>query len=157
MSELADKRHQREGYLNPSELSPVELLDAFFSQLRHPGLSDRPSAEIGEFVASHLGVTDGNELTHDQLAWSHRMQEIMVDMYAIDNEEHVLDDWLEHDQPLAAIFDALRATRKEFEEKKSERVALFALCDLRAGVLHRREAGESNDEGWLALVRKLSY
>ena len=155
MSELARKRHEREGYLDPTELTPSEMLDMFFSQLRHQSLGAYSSSQLGRFVAKHLGTTESDDLNHDQLRWRNRMMEFMVDAADADNE--TFDRWLE-DEPFVTAYSAIRkiVSSRNRAEKEIERTALTKVWNLRAGVLDRDEADSAQDPEWLRLIERLT-
>lgn len=155
MSELARRRHEQEGFVDPSDLTPPEVLDMFFSELRHPSIGAYSSKELSKFISKHLTSSGENELSHDQLRWQARMAELMIDAAGVDDK--TFDQWL-NDEPFVTAYTAIRkiVSSKHRSEKEAERTALTEVWNLRAGVLNRDEVDSAQDDEWLRLINRLT-
>ena len=151
--DITDRLRDDDGYLDPEELSDIEVLDAFLSPFRHPSMETRSSSDIAEAVIDQLGHLPDKDFSAQQLAWRSRLMELMVDVDNVDDS--VLDDWLENDEPLGLIYEALQKTRGVSEDMGTERKALLELRHLRGGVLNREQANLDDDEQWIRLIHKL--
>lgn len=140
-------------YIQPDELSDVEIVDQFLAQLSHPS-ARRQSSELGEYLQSVLGGRNSSNMTEEDEAWRSRITGLMIDVDELHDDE--LTQLLATDEVLRELYDSLRATKEKAKELKEERRALLLLRELRAGITMRNiPTSEFHEQRWHSLVNRL--